>query len=295
MALWHPTPTDVTPEALGDPPEFLERSDGDFTYPELLQLSDECTPAEFHDALARKVPFNLKELDSRLATELVQWLYEHMDLGLTAFGTNGVHFMTPGMPGVVLGGPEAPCNFPTLRVRHLQKVLDTDLFGVGITPGDCKLRALSVLVDYSTTYGSNITWVRTIPFKETLPCAALDTLLARVVAQPKTSNFKLQIFAMAWCMKRDQSHTLTELTAKVHDVSADAELLVPDMEAKSVYLEYLLNQHHYYDSFRLLNAYGTEDLPRAAGWSAGHWEVGLQPRFETWDEWHRNQLSANTQ
>ncbi|KAL1606304.1 hypothetical protein SLS60_003706 [Paraconiothyrium brasiliense] len=272
---------------------MVEDSYGGFTYADLVRISDECTPTEFDDLLGRNVPFNVKELDRRLATELVQWLYENMDRGLTSFTTRGVHFMTPQVPMLNPDSPRTPCNFPTLNVRHLQKFLDTDLFGVGITPADCKLRSLSVLVDYATTYSSNVNWVRIVPFKETLTCAALDTLLARVLAQPKTSNFKLHIFALAWSMKRDQSHVLAELVAKVYDVSADAELLVPDMEVKPVYFEYLLNQKRFYDTFYMMNAYGSEVLPRAAVWKADSYETGMRPYFATWDEWHRNQFSAN--
>ncbi|KAF2438477.1 hypothetical protein P171DRAFT_491144 [Karstenula rhodostoma CBS 690.94] len=245
-------------------------------------VSENYTSAEFNDILAHDLLFRLDKADPQMATELVQWFYEHMDLGLTCFHPQGVHVMTPELPPILREKPCPPWNFPTLDICDLQEVLDTDLFGVGLTPSDCKLPALSVLVTEKTTYGNTRQWPRTVPFKQTMTCAAMDTLLFRVLTQSKTVNFKLQVFALAWCMDPSHSPSLLELLAKVHDISADSELLRNHIEVKSTYFEYLLHRA----DFHMVKAYRSEGLRRPTDWDAAQVK---EPLFSTWYDWHREQ------
>jgi hypothetical protein len=253
----------------------------DHTYTELVLLSKEHTSSECRDILARILPFRLDQVDFRVAIELVQWYYENMDLGLTCFDTEGVHVTVLEMPRLSCGKPTPPGDLPTLDIRYLQKVLETDLFGVGITPSDCKLRALSVLVNHRPTYGNNRLWARPVPFKQTLTCAALDTMLSYVLSQPKTDNFKLQMYALAWSMGPRDSRNSLALAAKVYDTSTDAELLENNLEVKPVYFEYLLQPGM---EFEMVSAYGSEDLGRAVGWDNDN--VREEPLFATWEEWN---------
>ena len=82
----------------------------------------------------------------------MQWLYENIDLGRALINPDGVYMEPRTIPRIYYDSPQCPEGFPFLEVRKddtgtdVEKLLDTDVFSVGIAPRGCKLRSLRIVV-----------------------------------------------------------------------------------------------------------------------------------------------------
>ncbi|KAF2447176.1 hypothetical protein P171DRAFT_519473 [Karstenula rhodostoma CBS 690.94] len=123
---------------------------------------------------------NIRALDVQVAAELVQWYYENhgQDLGI------GQSIERPSWyPGGISAGGK--CLLEALDLQDVAKFMSTDVFGAGVTPADCKLRALTARVDLSD-------------YMHTAQSAQMDTLLEPIRTQHKSDGFKLCVNVVGW-------------------------------------------------------------------------------------------------
>ena len=213
---------------------------------------------------------------------MVSWLYEHVDLGICCLGEYGVFFEEVS-PELVCDQPEV--ELPKLSIQDLEKVLHTDVFGVGITPADCKLRALIIRAEYDAEHDSSFMEIKARPE----PFAHLEALPTILAAQPKTPKFQLTIVTVAWrCNRYPDASLVNDLQNLFNHVCV--ELVRKGVKVLPTYLDY--DQHVDYwvedggrlrsnEKYHMSMAIGAENLPVPEG----YYEDGdIKPQFIKWED-----------
>lgn len=139
-------------------------------YPVIFEGTTNLT--NFYGAMVSPRVVHPKCVCPAVAQEMAQWLFEHHDLGL-------------GRVKKV----DDPVSFweSSLTLTDLSRFLHTDIFGIGITPAECKMRELTVKVDvceYEYNLPKHLTEIESL-FE---PLLALDAI----------AGFKMHIRVAVW-------------------------------------------------------------------------------------------------
>ncbi|OAG05006.1 uncharacterized protein CC84DRAFT_1260274 [Paraphaeosphaeria sporulosa] len=142
-------------------------------YPSLLLGRTTHTP---YDELCT----GIRSLDVPVAAELVQWYYENRgaDLGIGQSIERPLWF-----PGGIRTGSK--WLLEALDLQDLPKFMTTDVFGAGVTPADCKLRALTARIDLSD-------------YIHVAQSIQIDRLLEPMRTQHKSEGFTLCVNVVGW-------------------------------------------------------------------------------------------------
>lgn len=242
-----------------------------------------------YDYLPKVLVTPIREQDLQVARELVEWLYENTDLGHCKFYNSGVYTNGPQLPGVACeyGRPDEG-GFPKITAQALDDVLNTDVFGVGVRPADCRLRALSISAAYE------VQCVLYAWEKQQQPFSELEALTTVIPTLRKKYNFQLRVMTAALRHIRSAQESpkrypeprlvrdLQNLTSRVC-----AELAQTGMTVLPSYFEYDLHRDWAADGsakeeYRMIKAIGAEDLPVSHDWSFA--EGIPAPEFVKWGE-----------
>lgn len=190
----------------------------------------------------------IRSLDAQVATELVQWYYENHgeDLGI------GQSIDRPSWyPGSSRAGSK--CLLEALELQDLAKFMFMDVFGAGIAPKDCKLRALTVRIDLSD-------------YMHKTQSVQVDKLLAPIRRQYRSAGFELRVNVVGWWADNFSIVFIADLAAELGE--AFQKLAQVGVKAS---VQVMLSHGSMVETM-----YGVEDL---LGANQGVWEQYLDAQL----------------